>query len=157
MLYKNGYMSVDTKEQFWNWSIKTSRIKVLKLEGFSHMGMSCTSSYSEQRTVPCEDCPVLGPHTQGVSSVPSHVTVTTQTLPEGRTVLAENHWWWVTETNSRPPQKDIYYKDWGWLTDSKGKSMTRPPETGPSDKKSCLSLPLWFCCVSVNGDSPGHV
>lgn len=54
------------QKKFWNWSIKTSRIKVLKLEGFSHMGMSCTfKSFSEQRTVPCEDCPALGPHPQG--------------------------------------------------------------------------------------------
>ena len=58
------------------------------------MGVSCTfKSYSEQRTVPREDCPALGPHTQGVSNVPPHVTMTTLTLPEDRTVLAENHWW----------------------------------------------------------------
>lgn len=45
-------------------------------------------SYVEQKTVPCEDCLALGPHPQGIGNVLPHIIVTTQTLPEGRTVLA---------------------------------------------------------------------
>lgn len=80
------------------------------------MGMSCTfKSFFGTENSSLWRLSSPWPPPTGVSNVPPSVTVSTQTLPECRTVLAENHWWWVTKP-TQPKKKDIYYKDWGWLS-----------------------------------------